>query len=123
MWPLPAVAAADGEAYPEADGVVVAAGDPAVEGQAQMAEQLDADSGNQHAALLGPVLVDVVGVLGGIGPLGQSASHADEGHDFAEGQGELAPAGSLHFRFIPAACYAYTVGENTINHTKESFGL
>ena len=55
MPPLPAVAAADGEAYAEADGVVVAAGDSAVEGQAQMAEQLDADSGNQHAALLGPV--------------------------------------------------------------------
>ena len=31
--------------------------------------------------------------------------------------------GSFHFRFIPAACYAYTVGENTISRTKESFGL
>ena len=31
--------------------------------------------------------------------------------------------GSFHFRFIPAACYAYTVGENTRSRTKESFGL
>ena len=25
--------------------------------------------------------------------------------------------------FIPAACYAYVVGENTIRQTKESYGL
>ena len=29
--------------------------------------------------------------------------------------------GLLHF--IPAACYAYTVGENTLKSTKQSFGL
>ena len=28
---------------------------------------------------------------------------------------------TLHF--IPVACYAYIVGENTINHTKASYGL
>ena len=26
-------------------------------------------------------------------------------------------------QFMPAACYAYTVGENTLKATKESFGL
>lgn len=30
---------------------------------------------------------------------------------------------SLQLQFIPTACYAYTVGENTMNRTKESFGL
>ena len=32
-------------------------------------------------------------------------------------------ADNLRLHFIPTACYAYTVGENTINRTKESFGL
>ena len=26
-------------------------------------------------------------------------------------------------QFMPVACYAYTVGENTLKKTKESFGL
>ena len=26
-------------------------------------------------------------------------------------------------QFMPVACYAYTVGENTLNATKESYGL
>ncbi len=26
-------------------------------------------------------------------------------------------------QYLPVACYAYTVGENTIRHTKEKVGL
>lgn len=28
-----------------------------------------------------------------------------------------------YLQFMPVACYAYTVGENTLKKTKESFGL
>lgn len=31
--------------------------------------------------------------------------------------------GEANLRFIPAACYAYTVGRNTLNQLKNSFGL
>lgn len=37
-----------------------------------------------------------------------------------EGKKEM-PYGNLHF--MPVACYAYTVGENTLKATKRSFGL
>ena len=30
---------------------------------------------------------------------------------------------NLTLQFIPVACYAYIVGENTMNHTKASYGL
>ncbi len=30
---------------------------------------------------------------------------------------------NLRLHFMPVACYAYTVGENTINQTKNSYGL
>ena len=30
---------------------------------------------------------------------------------------------NITLQFIPAACYAYVVGENTINQTKSSYGL
>ena len=30
---------------------------------------------------------------------------------------------NLALQFIPVACYAYIVGENTMNHTKASYGL
>jgi hypothetical protein len=29
----------------------------------------------------------------------------------------------FNLHFIPAACYVYTVGENTLNQTKDKYGL
>ena len=38
----------------------------------------------------------------------------------AEGKKELDKVSLI---FIPSACYAYIVGENTLKQTKESYGL
>ena len=31
--------------------------------------------------------------------------------------------GDLALQFVPVACYAYAVGENTLNHAKSFYGL